>query len=119
MEFSIVDLVRLKTMHDLAVAVKLGPVDARNVGDLLVTEILDRAPTDGQGRALIDQSSIPLGIAFGLAFKDSELHVGKIDASRPGYFQADWATPHIVVPVAAILNAVVFGILSLQSEAAA
>jgi hypothetical protein len=119
MEFSAVELVRLKTMHELAVAVKIGPSDARDVGDLLVKEILDHAPSDSLGRPVIDQASMPLGLAFGLAFKEGELHVGKIDASRPGYFQGDWAGPHIVVPVAAILNSIVFGILNLQSEAAA
>jgi hypothetical protein len=109
--YSLAGAVRLAAMHDLTIRVPLRPADAVGAAELVVRRVLQLAPRDADGYPLTDLSSISRSEALVLAVIDGEMHVGLVDAAQPGGyvdFSEQWARAHVVVPIAALLAAVLF-----------
>lgn len=113
--YSLIDAIRLRVMGDLTNRAGLGPSDAAGAAELVARTVLAAAPTDADGHPLLDPNSIPQTRAFALTLKDGQAHVGLVDSAEPGGYlewQGEWGRAHVVLPIAPLLAALAFRMLS-------
>jgi len=117
--FSLIDALRVAAMQGMTSRAGIKPSDAKTASEMIVCEIVKRAPRDADGKPVLNPNSIPRNLALTLAVVDDATQVGWIDPTQDGYsdFRGSWGAAHIVVPVASLLANVVGNLTALTQRA--
>jgi len=117
--YSVLDALKLATMHGLTRRVPIGPTNAARAARVMAEYVLANTPRDDAGRALADFGSIPHTQALALAVINGEWRVDEV-ALGLGYANhaGRWGRAHIVVPIASLAADIIFRLFQQTPETA-
>jgi hypothetical protein len=120
--YSLIDTLRVSAMHDLVSRVSMPPAVAVKVAELIVREVVARAP-DG----IADVNSVPRSLILALTWVDGEPCIAFLDKDAPNAniyspYEGEWSLAHVVLPLSGLLQRVLWealAVLASQQGAAA
>jgi hypothetical protein len=114
--FSVLDVIRLRVMHDLCINLTFNPRDAARIADLVANLAMDETKRDASGRLIDGADGVRPNKNVVVAFNGAgEAEVCVADIKTPGSYYPPLSTggddplrrAHVVVPVSTLLNDVI------------
>lgn len=124
-QFSMLDLIRLATMHDLTQLVPLKPTDAARIADLVAKRAWERTERNLATGELRDlERGVRTNVNILVAFDEGEPKAWTATAGDPAYYPPHYKNtqcaplrkPHITIPADAIINDVFSRLEELGDE---